>query len=278
MEALEHKGNIVTRMFKKSRLVPPTISAAFLLTSAITTHCPALAQTTPVAKTPATTTATVPFVGCQSDGQVGPLEAPKDGSKVVQISAQSAQQLAYYKAEEGFGVLAPRGWYCLETYGSSGSSLFVSPVPINGTILFSDSWKGFTGPVIQISAEIGDTSGRFNVARTIARVFPSHKAFVRRVIEEGIEPASDFPSGSYPKDKLVYKNKETVEYQTPAQTDGLGTQSRLQKNADPIRGVAILVGSTPDLVFLAARLPSDRTDLASIIIRQVELDAAQSEN
>ena len=138
--------------------------------------------------------------------------------------------------------------------------------------------KGFTGPVIQISTEIGDTSGRFGVARTIARVFPSHKAFVRRVIAEGIEPASDFPSGPYPKDRLIYKSKEIVEYQTPAQTDGLGTQSRLQKNADPIRGVAILVGSDPDLVFLAARLPPNKADLASIIIRQVELDSAQSKN
>ncbi|WP_125486518.1 hypothetical protein [Edaphobacter aggregans] len=229
-------------------------------------------------KTPATTAATVRFIGCQSDGQVGPLEAPKGDSKVVQIATQATQQLAYYKAEQGFGVLAPRGWHCFGTYGSSGSSLYVSPQPLNATIVFSDNWKGFTGPVIQISTEIGDTSGRFGVARTIARVFPSHKAFVRDVIANGFAQANDFPFGPYPNDQLIYKSKEIVEYQTPAQTDGLGTQSRLQKNADPIRGVAILVGSNPDLVFLAARLPPDKTDLASIIIRQAELDSAQSKN
>jgi hypothetical protein len=265
LKELEHKGRAGTSMFKKSRFTSSSISTAFLLTSALATHCAVLAQTAPLAKTPATAATTVPFIGCQSDGQVGPLEAPKGTSKVVQMSAKAAQLLAYYQAEQGPGVLAPRGWNCFGTYGSNGSSLYVSPQPINATIVFSDNWKGFTGPVIQISDEIGDTSGRFGVAQMIARVFQSHKVFVRRVIAEGIEPASDFPSGPYPNDKLIYKSKEIVEYQTPAQTDGLGTQSRLQKNADPIRGVAILVGSEPSLVFLAARLPSDRTDLAPII-------------
>lgn len=193
------------------------------------------------------------------------------------MPSEAAQQLAYYKAEEGLGVLAPRGWHCFGTYGSSGSSLYVSPQPINAAIVFSN-WKGFSGTVVQLTDEYGGTSGRFSVARTIARVFPSHIAFVHDVIANGFAQANDFPSGPYPKDDLVYKSKEIVEYQTPAQTDGLGTQSMLQKNVDPIRGVAILVGSDPDLVFLAARLPPDMTDLASVIIRQVEDDAAQSEN
>jgi hypothetical protein len=67
----------------------------------------------------------------------------------------------------------------------------------------------------------------------IARVFPAHRAFVRKVIAEGIEPTSDFPFGPYPNDKLTYKNKEMVEYETPAHKDGLGTQSRLQKSYWP---------------------------------------------
>jgi hypothetical protein len=77
------------------------------------------------------------------------------------------------------------------------------------------------------------------------------------VIALGIEPASDFPFGPYPNDKLTYKNKETVEYETPAHTDGLGTASRLQKNADPIRGAAILVGPDTDLLSLSVRLPHE---------------------
>ncbi len=195
----------------------------------------------------------VPFVGCKSDGQIGPLRAPTGQSRVLPIDKETAQRLAYYKAEQGFGVLAPRGWYCFETYGSGGGSLFVSPQPINAHDLFSESWKGFIGPAIQFATDVGGTSGRFEVARIVARVFPAHRAFVRDVIAEGIDPASDFPFGPYPSDKLTYKNKETVEYETPAHKEGLGTQSRLQKNGDPIRGVVILVGEDTDLLSLATR-------------------------
>lgn len=215
----------------------------------------------------------VPFVGCKSDGQTGPLNAPNNKSKIVSISAATAQRLAYYKAEESSGVLAPRGWYCFGIYGSNGASLFVSAHPINTTNLFSTTWEGFTGPVIQISNAAGDTSGRFEVASIIARIFPAHKAFVRKVIAEGIEPASNFPFGAYPNDKLTSKSKDRVEYQTPAQMDGLGTRTRLLKNAEPISGVEILVGGTPDLLSLAVRLPPDLSDLAPTIIQQVELEA-----
>jgi hypothetical protein len=31
-------------------------------------------------------------------------------------------------------------------------------------------------------------------------------AFVQSVIDEGIEPASEFPSGPYPKDKLLFQD------------------------------------------------------------------------
>lgn len=210
----------------------------------------------------------------------GPLERPRGTSKVVHIPKEAAQQLAFYKAKQGFGVLAPRGWHCFSSYGSGGGSLFVSPQPTDGNLLFSDTWKGFTGPVIQFSAEDGGTSGRFGVARMIARVFPSDREFVRRVISEGLEPASDFPSGPYPSDKLVYKSKEVVEYETPAQTEGLGTQSRLLKNLDPIRGVAILVGEEgePSLILLASRLPPEMTHLTSAIIQETEYEATHPGN
>lgn len=105
----------------------------------------------------------VPFVGCDSDGQTGPVEAPSGESKIVPIAAENARRLAYYKAEEGDGVLAPRGWYCFSTYGSNGESVYVSPNPIRGADLLSLKWKGFTGPVVQLSGESGETSGRFGV-------------------------------------------------------------------------------------------------------------------
>jgi len=220
--------------------------------------------------------ASVPFVGCESDGQVGPLKAPSGTNKVVPVTNDEASQLAFYKSEQGIGVLAPRGWYCFATYGSNGMALYVSPQPISVANLFSTNWSGFVGPVVEIAYEYGDTSGRFGVARTIARVFPAYKTFVDRVVEEEIQPASSFAFGPHPKDKLTYKGKDTVEYQTPALTEGLGTNSRLKKGDTPISGVAILTGQTPDLVFLAVRLAADQTDLTSAIIRNAETDAARS--
>jgi hypothetical protein len=130
---------------------------------------------------------------------------------------------------------------------------------------------GITGPGIQLREANGETSGRFEVAQWIARVFPSFKTFVQHVINEGLEPASDFPSGPYPSDKLTCKSDRMVEYQTPSHSKGLGTMSRLQAGDYPISGVAILQGQNPpSLLFLALRLPSGLNDLASPIIRGLE--------
>src|SRR5690348_772725 len=110
-----------------------------VVTIALAICAPSL-QAQSTAPSQARNSVTVPFVGCESDGQVGPVNAPTGNRKVVPISTSAAQHLAYYKAQYGSGVLAPRGWYCFSTYGSNGSNLFVSPVPITRVELFSDSW------------------------------------------------------------------------------------------------------------------------------------------
>ena len=176
--------------------------------------------------------AQIAIVGCASDGQAGPQQAPTGKSKAVAIPAGVGQRLAYYKAEYGAGVLAPRGWHCFSTYGSNGSNLFVTPDPIDPKALFSDSWKGFSGQAIEVSVSSGGTSGRFEVAKIIARVFPEYKAFAENVIAEGIEPASSFPFGPYPKDKLTYRSKSIVEFETPANTQGLGTDLKASSQCE----------------------------------------------
>jgi hypothetical protein len=220
------------------------------------------------------TTVTVPFVGCASDGQVGPLKAPVGKRKVVAIPAAIAQRLAYYKAEYGPGALAPRGWNCFSIYGSDGSNLYVTPDPIDTTVLSSLDWKGFTGQVVAVSDLDGGTSGRFEVAKIIARVFPAYKAFAQSVIAEGLEPASDFPFGPYPSDKLTYRAKNIVEFETPANAQGLGTDSRLQMNASPIDGVAIVSGADTNVTLLSARVPANDSDLIPAMVAQVEKEAA----
>ncbi len=215
----------------------------------------------------------VPFVGCPSDGQTGPQDAPTEKNKLLNIPVEGTQQLAYYAATNSIGVLAPRGWHCFGTYGSSGDTLYVSPEPLDAKQLFSDTWHGFTGPAIQLSSISGDTSGRFTVASVIARVFPAYRAFVKKVKAEGA--GGNFPSGPYPNDKLIHKGKRVIEYTTPPQADGLGTASRLQKNDGPIRGVAVLTGDTPDLVMLSVRLPPALRTLTPYIVQQVEREAAR---
>lgn len=245
--------------------------ASLAVSAALGAAPPIPAQAKPIV---ASSAVQVPFVGCASDGQAGPQAAPSGKSKTVRIPAAAAPRLAWYKAQYGSGVLAPRGWHCFSTYGSNGSSLFVSPDPIDSKTLLSMDWKGFTGPAIQISISSGGTSGRFQVAKVIARVFAAYKQFAQNVIAEGIEPASDFPYGPFATDKLTNRGKNMVEFETPANTAGLGTNSRLLPNASPIDGVAIITGTDTDLTQLSARVSAKDHDLIPLIVKQVESDAA----
>src|SRR5205814_5599128 len=51
----------------------------------------------------------VPFVGCPSDGQIGPIDPPKAAFKIVPEKGRVTPQIAYYKGAEGSGVYAPKG-------------------------------------------------------------------------------------------------------------------------------------------------------------------------
>jgi hypothetical protein len=225
--------------------------------------------------TPTPGASTVPFVGCAQDGQGGPQPAPTGQPHAVPIDAASAAKLAYYSAGDPGGVLAPKGWYCFGVYGSDGAVLYVAPSPIQSADVLSDSWAAGSGPAVVAAFSSGDTSGRFAVAKAIARIFPSRAAFAQSVIAEGIEPATDFPSGPFPTDHDVVKSPTVVEYETPAGAQGLGTTfSRLAANASPIDGVAVLQGQTPDLAFLAVRLTPDLQPLTPAVVQLFETESA----
>jgi hypothetical protein len=213
----------------------------------------------------------VPFVGCPSDGQLGPIAAPKGAAKAVDLDAATASQLAYYQAKESFGVLAPRGWKCFYVYGSSGASLAVAP---SGNLQDTGT-SGLGGPAVVESVSSGGTSGRFAVAKYSARLFPKlEQAFIASVIAEGIEPKKNFPFGPYPADKTDYKTGRLLEFETPANSDGLGTSDRLRKDLTPIRGMAKLEESvppgSPDFYLLTVRLPANQAHLSSAIIAEAE--------
>ena len=210
----------------------------------------------------------VPFVPCKSDGQIGPIEAPKEIEKVIKIDPRAAQTLAYYQSAVAPGILAPRGWFCFGVYGSSGSAFFVRPEPIDENNPFPLS--NITGRVVMIADIEGAGSGRVEVAQVIARVFPKHIGFVQRVIDLFDFVASEITYGPYPTDKLTYRSDDVVEFVTPPNSRGLGIMNLVKPSNDSIEGVAILYGPSPDLRLLTVRLPPELQSLSSQIIQQVE--------
>jgi hypothetical protein len=210
--------------------------------------------------------ARVPFVGCPSDGQVGPAPGPHGQARELPIDAHEAAQLAYYSGQYGDAALAPRGWHCLELMGSNGGMLFVTPETINANAFFHGTWKGIAGPGVTVMTRLGDTSGRFDVASVAARVFPKARGFVDKVIAEKIEPASEFPAGPFPADRLVYVADTLVRFETAPNGKGLGTEAWLLPTDSPIHGFAQLVGDNPNLLLLAVRLPHGEDALTETIV------------
>ena len=224
----------------------------------------------------------VPYVGCPGDGQTGPYAATKGSSKSVNLQPEIANKLAWYeyKGDAGqIGTLGPRGWNCFVTVGSNGETLYVAPEALDSAKLLDHKyWKGFTGPAIQLSGSDGGTSGRFEVARTVARVFPAYRNYARKIIAEGFGPASDYPFGPFPSDHLTYKSKKLVEFTTPSRHKGLGTMSWLLPSDQPIIGFALLtIGSDIDteLLQLSLRLPDSLSFLSTNLIQQAEADGSR---
>ncbi|MDE1160966.1 MAG: hypothetical protein PW792_03350 [Acidobacteriaceae bacterium] len=212
--------------------------------------------------------ATTPFVGCPSDGQTGSEPAPTRPTGI--IPKDPSGQLAYYQAKGGPGILAPKGWHCFALEGSDGHQLFVRPEPISTSDYFNSKprWRGITGYGIQVAEMLGDTSGRLAVAKTVARVFPKYRSYARSVIAEGIEPAKDFPFGPYPTDKLTYRSDTFVEFTTPPNTKGIGTDSWIHPNDQSIHGtIQFAPKGDHEMTAIYLRLPAQFENLIPLILK-----------
>ena len=203
----------------------------------------------------------VPFVGCPSDGQLGPQPAPSNDQSAPTLPEGIASRLAFYVSNDTGGVLAPRGWRCIALEGSNGSILLIKP----GSFGRDPLSTSLSGPAIQLSVSLAETSGRFEAARIAARLFPAHRAFVDGVIAEGFEPRSDFPSGPPAHDRIQRAGPNVVTFETPANEDGVGTMTRLRKSPDPISGRAS-IDDDNNVTLLAIRLDPSMRDLAPAIL------------
>jgi hypothetical protein len=208
-------------------------------------------------------TSPVSFVGCKSDGQVGPQAAPQVPNVLPILQSSAASRLTWY-ASMDLGVLAPSGWNCFGLYGSNGSTLIVTPE--------SHSDHPFdikaSGPAVQLSVSFSDTSGRFEAAEFAALLFPDRQNFVDRVIAEGLMPRNSFPSKTSPFDVITRGGPDLVDFETPADHDGLGTMSLLVKSGQPIFGRVSMDGSNYATV-LTVRVDPSMRDLVPMILNSI---------
>ena len=212
--------------------------------------------------------APVPFVGCPADGQLGPLAPPAGAPRSVALAPDLARAIAYYKADQAPGVFAPRAWRCRAWYGSNGSFIVVSPGLIDSAHIPPRATRGAG---VELSSSDGETSGRFDMAFAAARLFPRVAAsFIQAVKDESIVPASQFPRGPYPHDRIRYLDSAVAAFTTPAHASGIGTEGYLESSGQPVKGIAVLslggdeVG--PGIQVLTVRLDAGRDRLETAIL------------
>ena len=207
----------------------------------------------------------VPFVGCRSDGQLGPQRAPKARPTPL-VPSSLARRLAFYAASDGPGTLGPRGWHCFGVYGSNGSGLIVAPERLpSSSVAFAGEFKT-RGNAIELAYDYGGTSGRWAVAEAIARYFPMDRNFIRENFQ-GLD-VGPLPSGPYPHDNFSKRTHNLVRYTTPPLTKGQGTVWVLTPSAQPIHGLSLLVTNPdgPDLLRVNVRLGDAYRELVPVIL------------
>ncbi len=210
----------------------------------------------------------VPWIGCPSDGQQGP-ERPPPAKRFeeVQIDPSLAPRLAYYASRYSEG-LGPRGWHCLGLEGSNGVQLLLAKAPLPKDPLSAVRQK-LHGPAVVFASMSGETSGRFDVAIWVMRYFPRHRVFADAVIAEGLEPASNFPAGVLPGDRILSRTPDRVVVETPPHRKGEGADSWLAPDDLPIISVVRFDADPPGGRSVSVKLAPEQRDLLPVLLGQL---------
>jgi hypothetical protein len=209
----------------------------------------------------------VSFVGCAEDGQLAPAKSQTGQSMPVGLDQQVATQIAYYGAAHTPGVFAPKGWHCQLWDGSSGTILVVTPQQIAPPYF---PLPVIAGPAVMIQSSDGGSSGRFHVAITASRLFSVvGREFIARVRQEHLISDSLFDAEPHPDDQVRYLSDRFVEYTTPPNRAGLGTEGMFEMSNLPIRGLTILNLETEanSLLEVRVRLPASQNSVTEAIVQ-----------
>ena len=128
-----------------------------------------------------------------------------------------------------------------------------------------------------IQASDGGTSGRFHVAIVAAQLFPLlGSEFITRVRQEHLIPDSSFDVEPYPDDQLRYLSDRFVEYTTPPNRAGLGTDGIFEMSHLPVTGLTILnlEDEMNSLTEVRVRLPAGLNSVGEAIV-QLEMACVQ---
>jgi hypothetical protein len=214
------------------------------------------------------TPVTVPFVGCETVGPMGSASAPGGTSMDVAINPALTDQLAFYQAQDGQGVLAPRGWHCVAMYGAGTVRLVVMPQIDRASAVAGKLQVSGSAVEVESAEGKGGGAGAVAVAALSARLFPVRQDWALQTLKDAGLPAV---AGPFPHDVLTYQNDVVVQFRTPANQDGFGTE-RFGRGAEPIDGVALLMDQ--DSVLVQVRFPEAMRKLTTSILKQVEQDVA----
>jgi hypothetical protein len=127
-----------------------------------------------------------------------------------------------------------------------------------------------TGPAVMIQTSDQATSGRFHVAIVAAQLFPLvGDEFIKGVRQEHLISESSFDVESHPDDQLRYLSDRFVEYTTPANNTGLGTDGLMEMSNLPVRGLTILnlEAEVNSLTEVRVRLPANLSSVAEVIMQ-----------
>ena len=224
----------------------------------------AIVATVSVSAPSAAAQVTVPFVGCPSEGQAGPFDPPKGRPKAVALPAALAERIAYYIGEQSQGVFAPRGWHCQVVYGSSGSTLVVTPVAADPSRLYQSEVRG---DGVELEAVSGAASGRFEVAAYGSLLFPkAAAAYVQHIKDDEPGILKDEQEGLvHAHDSITPAAGHIAKFTTPANEKGLGTACSLAATGAAIHGIAVYREGFVQI--LRVRLGRDLAEIEAAIQR-----------